>query len=300
MKISKIFHCLYFSLLVLPLLIFLPTGLYYAFNEHADNGTQTATATADVEYQYRYETNEVNSLSDLVAGNIYHANKLRFYTNSNDYEIMLHLYRYAAMSINDYDTFDFYDNGIVDDFDILSSFNSEYSVIYYYLSGDFLNGNFNITDGFDFYLTCPFERLQVIFYNVDFIIPYNVEEFISVFEENLLDDNTMVISSSTFNVIEDANAVITSIEYNNDNSIVNAMSSAWDYVWALPLFSWTSSSFILTPTSYLSGFFGIAANSSINLLLTYWLSISIVWLMFDVMMYVPLLIHHYLDKAEVS
>ena len=35
-------------------------------------------------------------------------------------------------------------------------------------------------------------------------------------------------------------------------------------------------------------------------LLTYWTCISIIWLIFDVFMYVPLLVHRWIDKAKIE
>lgn len=35
-------------------------------------------------------------------------------------------------------------------------------------------------------------------------------------------------------------------------------------------------------------------------LLTYWTCISIIWLVFDVFMYVPLLVHRWIDKAKIE
>ena len=38
----------------------------------------------------------------------------------------------------------------------------------------------------------------------------------------------------------------------------------------------------------------------IDYLLTYWTCISIIWLVFDVFMYVPLLVHRWIDKAKLE
>ena len=35
-------------------------------------------------------------------------------------------------------------------------------------------------------------------------------------------------------------------------------------------------------------------------LLTYWTCISLIWLIFDVLMYVPLLVHRWIDKAKIE
>lgn len=49
--------------------------------------------------------------------------------------------------------------------------------------------------------------------------------------------------------------------------------------------------------------FGIDLNGIggvISILLTYWTCISIIWLVFDVFMYVPLLVHRWIDKAKLE
>ena len=41
-------------------------------------------------------------------------------------------------------------------------------------------------------------------------------------------------------------------------------------------------------------------SSIVPLLLTYWTCVSIIWLVFDVFMYVPLLVHRWIDKAKLE
>lgn len=46
--------------------------------------------------------------------------------------------------------------------------------------------------------------------------------------------------------------------------------------------------------------FNFSFRSILADLLTYWTSISIIWLVFDVFMYVPLLVHRWIDKAKIE
>lgn len=66
------------------------------------------------------------------------------------------------------------------------------------------------------------------------------------------------------------------------------------------LFSWASSSFLIAPFQYISNIFGVPLTSPILTLLSYWLDISIIWLVFDLVMYLPLLIHRWLDKGVIE
>jgi len=48
------------------------------------------------------------------------------------------------------------------------------------------------------------------------------------------------------------------------------------------------------------GFSNVDFTDIIKLLLTYWTCISVIWLVFDVFMYVPLLVHRWIDKAKIE
>lgn len=66
------------------------------------------------------------------------------------------------------------------------------------------------------------------------------------------------------------------------------------------LFSWASSSFLIAPFQYIANLFGVPSTSPILTMLSYWLDISIIWLVFDLIMYVPLLAHRWLDKGIIE
>ena len=114
MKISKLFHWLYACLMFLPIMVFLPSILYYGFNKEA-----IVPQVVDIQYNYKYQTNEVNSVNDLVNGNIYYANHLSFYSNVNDTELDLYFLKVGSINSQDYDTNTLIDSGILS-----SEFNS--------------------------------------------------------------------------------------------------------------------------------------------------------------------------------
>lgn len=68
----------------------------------------------------------------------------------------------------------------------------------------------------------------------------------------------------------------------------------------LTLFAWAQTSFLVQPFTFITDLFGISATSPINTLLSYWLSISIIWLVFDLIMYVPLIVHRWIDKGIIE
>lgn len=64
----KNFQSLIYAIFIsLPILSLLPNLLYFGFNEKASDYTDV-----NVVETYEYETNEVNTIEDLIAGNIYH------------------------------------------------------------------------------------------------------------------------------------------------------------------------------------------------------------------------------------
>ena len=65
----------------------------------------------------------------------------------------------------------------------------------------------------------------------------------------------------------------------------------------LPLFAWAKTSFLCEPFTYITDLFGMDSTNPIITLLSYWLNISLIWLVFDVIVYVPLLVHRWLDKG---
>lgn len=88
------------------------------------------------------------------------------------------------------------------------------------------------------------------------------------------------------------NAVPTTL----DNIFIDSVNN----INTLPLFSWASTSFLVAPFQYVSNLFGLPSDSPIITLLSYWLDISLIWLVFDVIIYVPLLVHRWLDKGVIE
>lgn len=66
------------------------------------------------------------------------------------------------------------------------------------------------------------------------------------------------------------------------------------------LFSWAQSSFLIAPFVYIGNLFGLPNSSPILTLMSYWLDISIIWLVFDIIMYLPMLVHRWLDKGVIE
>lgn len=70
-------------------------------------------------------------------------------------------------------------------------------------------------------------------------------------------------------------------------------------IW-IPTFGGLSSTVNGVYVYLIEDMFNIVNASLISSLLTYWTIISIVYLIFDVFMYVPLLVHRWIDKARLE
>lgn len=101
------------------------------------------------------------------------------------------------------------------------------------------------------------------------------------------------ILSVSLYVIFNENAVSS---WSLDNVFIESINN----INSVSLFSWASSSFLVAPFQYISDLFGVPSGSPITTLLSYWLDISIIWLVFDLIMYIPLLVHRWLDKGIVE
>lgn len=73
-----------------------------------------------------------------------------------------------------------------------------------------------------------------------------------------------------------------------------------DKVASSPLFNWAEKSFLGDGFRYAGNWFGLPVDSPFYTYACYWCAISILWLIFDVLMYVPLLVHRWLDKGAIE
>lgn len=251
--------------LIIPILVWMPTALYYGFNEHADNGTQTASA--NIEYQYKYQSNEVNTINDVQLDNVYY-----FSDFSNSLTLPCNL---EILSCSYFYT----ENNTIDMFE---------------LDGGFNNGNVSIILDSNGYLSINGSQLYRYYY-------YEIQELVFRVRSNIAEFRTFWLTNfddelpeyTDFNVIESATATI---EYNNDNSIVNAMSSAWQQTWQTPVLSWTGNQNFNFTIQAFTNIFGITEQSYITNYLTYILTMTAIYVIFDIVLGVFKLITHLVNE----
>ena len=93
--------------------------------------------------------------------------------------------------------------------------------------------------------------------------------------------------------------VLSSIRHELPIDLIDTLISCFNDCFDNVLFSWSKTSFLNVPFSYLTNMFGFT-NNIITYLFSYWLTISIIWLTFDVVMYVPNLAHRWLDRGAIE
>lgn len=88
--------------------------------------------------------------------------------------------------------------------------------------------------------------------------------------------------------------------YTYTDTLDNVFYYSVDQISNEPLFSWAKTSFLAQPLLFITNLFGLPTTSPIITFLSYWFDISIIWLVFDAIMYFPLLIHRWLDKGVIE
>ena len=81
--------------------------------------------------------------------------------------------------------------------------------------------------------------------------------------------------------------------------LLGYVSNSFTNVFNLDLFSWCKDLFLIEPLNYITDIFGVS-NNAISYIFAYWCSISIIWLVFDLLMYVPNLVHTWLDRGAID
>lgn len=281
MKISKLFHWLYAFLMLLPIAFLVPNIFYYAFNDNATNSHIEQTTI-----NYKYETNEVNSLDDLVDGNVY---EMLIYENVSPSELILDYGRNSAQWFyylySNFETFQSYEYyfdevlGIEGESDLNSiTFDGNNEMAY-------ISINTTDSDNVIVFDSILLKGMFIFVYYEDLNFFYTIDDGYC---------SKLLECPKEYIPIESVET--TTIDLDIVDSIENNLRKTWD----LSLFSWTHNNIIIQPFSYLCGLFGMSNNSIIAYYLDYWVCISVIYLVFDLVMYVPLLAHKWIDKAKVE
>ena len=293
MKISKLFHWLYALLMFLPIVNVFAYTLRYGFNYGNEIPSVTENIQRTVDFnQYllpdevsvnRYDVSSYYKdyhLSVTGTASSYFSRSTRL-VNSNLYTISGHKYFLNFYGVNTYGTDIFVNYNLTSNyyssaipFIFTASVDSEYDA---FISVNVQeNQQVNLVGYFALYdLTQMFGSGN----------EPSIQEFVNWCPEPYYD-----YTLSEYVVIPDYSSRCVSDDVTN-------------HFW-LPSFGLVGHAINDVISFLLLNVFGLVVSEGIGFivcgLFTYWTIISLAWLVFDILMYVPLLVHRWLDKASIS
>ena len=261
MKISKLFHWLYAFVMLLPVFAIGVTCGYAMFNKNA--------------YQSYSGLNEntesniiVNTINDFDYTKTYYIGNSRLTETNTGGERSTGYFLLDSVEVIQNNTS--YSNDVIEQFER----------IYFYISNNTINIYAN------FYIGSTAYSLNT---NNTFLFKVNIRG-ITGGDTSITNLNWTLSHSNSLYYID----------YFTYQQIDNVFYYSVDKVTQMPLFNWAYNSFLSAPLVYIVTLFSIPANHIVVQLLSYWLAISIIWLVFDLIMYVPLLVHRWLDKGVLE
>lgn len=246
-------------------LMFLPiTFILPTLMYYGFNDNATAQEYTKEEPIY-YQTNEVNSVDDLTLGNYYTISLNDFVSNNTLQVVFINEYHLIQGNLN-------YD-GIW----------GTYGNVPYFRTGGASYSNILLA-------TEESDTNNDIYY---VLRNGAVIDFLFVSSQDL---TTFVdcISSCPRTYVREYQEVTYTM------GITDSVNQAIIDTFDLPMFAWATNNILVAPFSSICSFFGVASTSVLIKYLYYWLTISVIWLVFDVLMYIPLLVHNYIDKARIE
>lgn len=262
-KESTIGKVIYGFLMFAPLLAILTSCAYTIFNKNAKE-------TTNIEY-YEYQTNEVdiNSVdpkSQIITGNVYKVNlqDSGYTTSSTTIDIKACYVVKDNLEIN-YNTFEKYELG---NFRYNSSANYIFFTVFTYM-----NNTRNAVGGYS---------------NVNL----QAQELYIVPNENT--DRTLLINSHLLSISDKTRFNIKNI---TQEKAVNNIYYAIEQIEQEPVFNWAKNNDIYT------GIKDVCQTMSIKstffpLILTYWLIISTIYFIYDIILIIFHILHNYIHKLE--
>lgn len=228
--------------------------------------TFNMSAKQETEITYKYETNEVNSGDDLVIGNIYHFNFDDYITEistNNTFELDINLVE-GLIEFVDFSIDDY----ITEDYvlqNIRFTFDDTWNYRVYLFSSTYIYGTF--------------EEQSTLFSNCDVII-----------------NNFLNIDFQYFSKCE--NIPIESVETHNLDT-QDIFYKAIEKVEQSNLFNWAENSLIYTGIHNTCTQLSITT-TFIPLLLAYWLIISVIYILYDIILMVLIILHNKIHQLQDS
>lgn len=285
MKISRLFHWLYAFLMLLPVFFIGGRCLYTIFNQNAKDSYSGNVEYTETNATSLYNTNHLESNNDFIANNYYLLNFTSIIGNDSSFITLLNDVGENVLEFVSYSN-----NGYSYALDYANSKQYDFLLIYtnFNINNVILVGDSQFDD------TSTEVRIT---HGTGVVNNYIIFKYLGVSNIEILENDFWTYFSE---IPDNLNVWFITNDVIEVSTLDNAFEYSMNQLNEVPLFSWAKDSFLVVPFSYISGLFGIAISNPLNTLLSYWLSISIIWLTFDLVMYVPLLVHRWLDKGVVE
>ena len=306
MKISKLFHWLYASLMLLPFASVVSTTLYYSFNKNAVVPQVDKVVSKEVDFNQLVKNGDFNTSANWAVGG-----GTATFNNECDINIVVESGYYwtyitqGSTSINANDKY-------LCKIECYQNTSGTISVVFNtnvnYLSGINTNTNVGSYSNINFIFNNPDDINNFAFQcvkignNGDIVKYKNYQVF------NL----TQMFGAGNEPTIQEFNAWFPNDYYDYTLSehivipnyqTIQVADNSINHFW-LPSFGAIGYNIQSYISWLIGGVFGLNVANGIGFvivrLFTYWLIISICWLIFDVLMYVPNLAHKWLDKAAIE
>lgn len=300
MKLSKIFHFLYFSVLAIPL-VTIPIFAIYSQNHEINDNTLQVQENGIVDFNQDFD-GDINYIIRS-QGNI-------LSTNTSDFNIT-HKY---ALRFN-------YGNILSStNYCLFGIWNTSLSNYARYNIGYLQEGNGTYADIFDYsLLSGTLEQFNDIKYVLQCFGTYDNTNYSTIGGINVF-DLTQMFGEGNEPTIAEFNALFPNSYYEYTESqemyIENAYTTTYDDTDIMSQFMYQEYNFMdkylgIYKYQPFAGIYSWIQNTFFNanapLVFTifyqwfaYWLFVSLCWLVFDVLIYVPMVAHRWLDKGALE
>lgn len=257
-SLTDILKVLIFAIvLLMPFLVYAPTALYYGFNEHA-TGTTTVTE-GGYQVTTMYETNEVNSINDLVNGNIYSIDL----TTQNNYQSLQNVVQ------NNGEIYLTYIYWVDSNYDVSYEIKEDLERLYYIRL--YYDRNKNC-----FAIDLDYENPQLFYVsNVKIYFVANWTNYIEDIETEQLKLKKSDFIPYLYTYEEEVEV---------QKNITQMMEKNWNDLWKTNLFKWTDTSILKNGLDNFTQAFGITNTSNINNLIAYELIMVGVYIVIDIVL----------------
>lgn len=259
---STIGKIIYGFLLFMPLFAIGTTCLISTFN---------MASKEETEIHYKYATNEVNSANDLVIGNVYKFDLNSFFNESlSNYVELYDINSFIVYNSNDVNVHEIYN--ISDYYLYIIQEEDFISVVNDYFGMPLIEMSYEQSKDFDLYITYSINENNI----------YNINNDYWTYLSICPHEHIPIDYVETHNV-----------------SAQDVFYDSVDKVQQSPLFNWTTNTGIYTDLNNTCSSLGITT-TFVPLLLAYWLIISVMYFLYDIVLIILNILHRKIHELQES